>query len=226
MDINGVGFQSSPNAGLNGGVDLASTFDNFLLLLITQLQNQDPLSPIDTNQFTEQLVQFTNVEQAIKTNSKLDQLIALQGTNLLTGALDYIGKTVEIDSVVLNLSGDAVPITYDLAANAQEATIEILDETGKTVRTLAAETAVGRHELVWDGKDDFGNDLPDGLYGVVVSALDAEGQSIALTQGTIGRVTGIEVIDGEVILAVGELEVSLSRVRAVRTDDATASGAA
>ncbi|MHC4984186.1 MAG: flagellar hook assembly protein FlgD, partial [Planctomycetota bacterium] len=98
MDISTVGSAASSGAAVGGNVDLASTFNNFLLLLTTQLQYQDPLSPLDTNQFTEQLVQFTNVEQSIKTNSKLDQLIALQGANQLTAALDYIGKTVDVDS--------------------------------------------------------------------------------------------------------------------------------
>ena len=83
---------------VGGGVDLADTFDNFLVLLTTQLQNQDPLSPLDTNEFTQQLVEFTNVEQAIKTNDKLDQLVALQGAGILTGALDYIGKQVEFQT--------------------------------------------------------------------------------------------------------------------------------
>jgi flagellar basal-body rod modification protein FlgD len=226
MEINSASFTGSAGAAVGGSVDLASTFNNFLMLLTTQLQHQDPLSPLDTNQFTEQLVQFTNVEQAIRTNSKLDQLIALQGANQLTGALDYIGKTVEIDSVVLNLSDGAATMTYEMASNADETTIEIIDENGKTVRTLSGETAAGRHELVWDGKDDLGGDLPEGLYGFVVRAVDAEGGGIALRQGTVGRVTAIEVIGGEVALSMGPLQVSLGRVTAIRNDDGGATGPA
>ena len=218
MDINSVGSAGSSGATVGGGVDLASTFNNFLLLLTTQLQNQDPLSPLDTNQFTEQLVQFTNVEQSIKTNAKLDQLIALQGVNQLTGALDYVGRTVEVDSVVLDLSDGAATMTYDLASNAEEATIEIIDEDGNTVRTLTVEGTAGRHEVTWDGKDGSGDDLPEGLYGFVVKAVDSEGRTVPARQGTIGRVTAVEVIDGDITLSIGQLQVSIGRVTAIRED--------
>lgn len=218
MDVNTVGYTGSSGATVGGNVDLASTFDNFLLLLTTQLQNQDPLSPLDTNQFTEQLVQFTNVEQSIKTNAKLDQLIALQGANQLTGALDYVGRTVEVDSVVLDLSDGAATMTYDLASNAEQATIEIIDEDGNTVRTLTVEGTAGRHEATWDGKDGSGDDLPEGLYGFVVKAVDSEGRTVPARQGTIGRVTAIEVIDGDITLSIGRLQVSIGRVMAIRDD--------
>jgi flagellar basal-body rod modification protein FlgD len=222
MDINNVGFANSSGAAVGGGVDLASTFNNFLVLLTTQLQHQDPLSPLDTNQFTEQLVQFTNVEQAIKTNSKLDQLIALQGTNQLGAALDYIGKTVEVDSVVLDLNDGAATMTYELASNAEETTIEIIDESGNSVRTLTVDGTAGPHEVTWDGKDSAGEDLPDGLYGFVVKAVDGEGRTIPLRQGTVGRVTAIEVIDGDVTISIGRLQVSIGRVTAIRDDGAGA----
>lgn len=218
MDVSTVGYTGSSGATVGGGVDLASTFNNFLLLLTTQLQNQDPLSPLDTNQFTEQLVQFTNVEQSIKTNAKLDQLIALQGANHLTAAMGYIGKTVEVDSVVLDLSDGAATMTYDLASNAEETTIEIIDEAGNTVRTLTVEGTAGRHEVTWDGKDDSGDDLPEGLYGFVVKAVDSEGRTLPVRQGTIGRVTAIEVIDGDVTVSIGELQVSIGRITAIRDD--------
>ena len=159
MEVSNVASQTS-TGGLGGGVDLAETFDNFLVLLTTQLQNQDPLSPLDTNEFTQQLVEFTNVEQAIKTNDKLDQLIAMQGAGILTGALDYIGKEVEFAGAELNLADGEATVVYDLASNAQEITLEILDENGITVRTLTGPTDAGRHEIVWDGKDNFGNSLP------------------------------------------------------------------
>jgi flagellar basal-body rod modification protein FlgD len=218
MDVNTVGYTGSSGATVGGGVDLASTFNNFLLLLTTQLKNQDPLSPLDTNQFTEQLVQFTNVEQSIKANAKLDQLIALQGANHLTAAMDYIGKTVEVDSVVLDLSDGAATMTYDLASNAEETTIEIIDEAGNTVRTLTVEGTAGRHEATWDGKDNSGADLPDGLYGFVVKAVDSEGRTLPVRQGTIGRVTAIEVIDGDVTVSIGQLQVSIGRITAIRDD--------
>ncbi len=197
---------------------LAENFDNFLLLLTTQLEYQDPLEPLDTNQFTEQLVQFTNVEQAIETNSKLDELISLQGTNQLTAALDYIGKTVQADGSQVALSGGTGRVTYSLAENAQTVVIRITDATGQTVRTVEGPSGAGSHDLVWNGTDDQGNVLPNGTYGVTVAAADAQGGAVAVTQGTVGRVTGIQLENGEVILSLGDLEVPASRVISVRSE--------
>ncbi len=219
MEINGVPVQPVSGAGQTGAVDVADTFDSFLVLLTTQLQYQDPLSPLDTNQFTEQLVQFSSVEQSIKTNSKLDELIALQGNSQLTGALGYIGKTVAADSPGLHLSGGSAGLTYDLSANADQTTIEILDPSGRTVRTLSGASAAGHHELLWDGKDNLGNDLPDGLYSARVSATDGNGASLLAAQGTIGRVTGIELENGEVVLSIGPLKVTLGQVTAIRDNE-------
>lgn len=218
MEINGVPVQPVSGTAETSAVDFADTFDNFLVLLTTQLQYQDPLSPLDTNQFTEQLVQFSSVEQAIKTNSKLDELIGLQGNGQLTGALDYIGKTVAIEGPGLYLTGGSAGITYALSANADQTTIEILDQSGRVVRTLSGANSAGRHELVWDGKDDLGNDLPDGLYGARISALDREGTNLLAAQGTFGRVTGIELEDGEVVLSIGPLKATLGQVTAIKDD--------
>ena len=218
MEISNVSSPTSAG-GLGGSVDLAETFDNFLVLLTTQLQNQDPLSPLDTNEFTQQLVEFTNVEQAIKTNDKLDQLIAMQGAGILTGALDYIGKEVEFGSTQFNLADGEATIVYDLAANAQETVIEIRDENGIVVRTLTGQTDAGKHEIVWDGEDEFGNTLAEGTYEFEVTALDADGQPVTLSQGTIGTVTGVDVVDGIIMLSVGDLSVSLSQITSVGSQD-------
>ena len=218
MEISNATSQKS-TGGLGGAVDLAETFDNFLVLLTAQLQNQDPLSPLDTNEFTQQLVEFTNVEQSIKTNDKLDQLIAMQGAGILTGALDYIGKQVEFGGTELSLANGEATVVYDLASNAQETIIEIRDENGFTVRRLSGPTDAGRQEIVWDGKDGLGNTLADGTYEFEVTALDAEGQPVSLRQGAIGRVTGVEVIDGIIMLSVGDLSVSLSQITSVRSPD-------
>lgn len=202
----------------NSQTQLAENFDNFLLLLTTQLQYQDPLEPLDTNQFTEQLVQFTNVEQAIETNNKLDELISLQGTNQLTAALDYIGKTVQADGTQVALSGGFGRITYSLAENANKTTIRIADANGQTVRTVEGPTGAGSHDLTWNGLDNNGQPLADGTYRVTVTATDAQGGAIEVTQGTVGKVTGIRLEDGEVILSLGDLEISASKVVSVRSE--------
>ena len=195
---------------------MAETFDTFLTLLTTQLQYQDPLDPMDTNEFTSQLVEFTGVEQAISTNKKLEQLISLQTDLQLNNAVGYIGKTVSADSIIAMLQNGESTITYDLGANAAQTNILIIDELGNTVRTLPGETTFGHHELVWDGLDDDGDPLPDGLYGFLVTSIDGEGNPVPLVQGTAGQVTGAKLVDGEVVLEIGELEIALTEVLAIK----------
>lgn len=211
--VNGVAFKESGNAGsITDGASLAETFDTFLTLLTTQLQYQDPLDPMDTNEFTSQLVEFSSVEQAISTNQKLDELLALQNGMQLNDAVNYIGKTVGADGIILMLQDGQSTITYDLGANAADANILVIDEQGNTVRTLEADTGVGHHEVVWDGLDDDGQLLEDGLYGFLVTAIDSGDNPVPLVQGTAGQVTGVKLVDGEVILEIDELEVALSEV--------------
>ena len=112
--VNGVPFKEADSSSITNGSSLAETFDTFLTLLTTQLQYQDPLDPMDTNEFTSQLVEFTGVEQAISTNKKLDSLISLQTDMQLNNAVGYIGKTVSADSIMLMLQDGQSTITYDL----------------------------------------------------------------------------------------------------------------
>jgi flagellar basal-body rod modification protein FlgD len=213
--VNGVPFKSSTTGSITSGSSLAETFDTFLTLLTTQLQHQDPLDPMDTNEFTSQLVEFTNVEQALRTNDKLDDLIALQTDMQLNDAVGYIDKKVGADGIILMLQDGESTITYDLGANAAEANILIIDEQGNTVRTIEADTEVGHHEVVWDGLDDDGEPLDDGLYGFLVTAIDGDKKPVPLVQGTIGKVTGVKLVDGTVTLEVGELEIALNDVLSI-----------
>ena len=203
--------QTQGELGVNGA-SLADTFDNFLLLLTTQLENQDPLSPMDTNQFTEQLVAFSGVEQAIKTNERLDNLIALQQGNQLTAAAGFVGRTVEAEAGQIALVDGAATVSYALAASSAETEISIVDRSGIVVRTLPGETATGLHRYTWDGTDNFGNPLPDGIYGVAVTAVDSGGDRRAIGTGTVGRVTGVEIVNGEATLSISGLKVPLSQV--------------
>ncbi len=214
MEINNVAFKE-PNSSGVASLSLGETFDTFLALLTSQLQNQDPLDPLDSNQFTEQLVQFSGVEQSINTNNKLDQLIALQSGNQINSAVSYIGKTVEVIGDQLWLEDGAAAISYGLDGNAAETVITIVDETGTTVRTFTGETAAGRHELVWDGRDSTGDPLPEGVYGFTVTAVDSDQNTVATLTGSTGRVTGIEIVDGLITLKIGDLGVPVDRIFAV-----------
>ena len=216
MEVNGVSFKEPTNGSTNSAQGLAETFDTFLALLTTQLQNQDPLDPLKSEEFTQQLVAFSGVEQSINTNQKLDEMIQLQTGNQLNSAVSYIGKTVEVVSDKLLLKDGASAITYGLDGKASQTKITILDEGGNVVRTIDGETDSGRHEFVWDGLDNNGNTVVDGVYNFTVIAVDSEDNTVNTVTAAVGVVTGIEAVDGNVTLNIGELGATLDTIFAVR----------
>ncbi|WP_085900811.1 flagellar hook assembly protein FlgD [Kiloniella majae] len=223
--VNGVQYQDSSGSGsLTGGQSINDTFDMFLKLLTTQLKNQDPLEPTDNTEFVNQLTQFTQTEAGLNTNKKLDSLIALQSNTQLTSALDYVGKEVKADSIVLSLGDSGADAIYGLTANAATTEIKILNSEGKTVRTLQGQTSAGQHEIHWDGKDDNGNDMEKGIYAFSVVAKDSQEKVIQTAQGIQGTVTGVQMSNGSVILNIGEIEAPLNSVQAVIQKQSTTGG--
>jgi len=221
MEINGVSFKD-PSSG--GGSDVASstladTFDTFLTLLTTQLQNQDPLDPMKSEQFTSQLVQFAGVEQSINTNKKLEQLIELQTSSQLNTAVSYIGRIVEVVADELLLDNGAAKISYGLDHNAETTVITIVDLNGNAIRTINGEIAAGRHEFDWDGRDADGNVLTDGVYGFNVVAVDGDDETVDTVSASLGRVTGVEIVDDALWLNIGEMGVPFDSLFAVREDE-------
>jgi flagellar basal-body rod modification protein FlgD len=219
MEVNGTG-QPSPTSSGQEKTSLSSlteNFDNFLLLLTQQLKHQDPLSPLDTNQFTEQLVQFAGVEQSISTNNKLDQLIAFNSNNQAISALAFLNTTVEVDSDKIWLAeGGESEILYGLPQNAADTTITILDASGKPVRVESGSTTVGEHSFVWDGTDNDGVALPEGVYSIQITAVDSKGESVEVGTGTVGMVEGVQMRNGQLMLTIGDLEVPANSVLGVR----------
>ena len=214
--VNGVPFAPDARSGLSTGASLIETFDTFLKLLTTQLQNQDPLEPTSADRFTEQLVQFSGVEQSILTNQRLEELINLQGGNLLTDAVDYIGRDVTADSLLLPLQDGRATLNYELASNAESVSVQIINSSGQTIRTLTGPTTTGAHEIEWDGTDANGAQLADGTYGFLVGATDVGSNPISLVQGIRGQVTGVALDGNEVVLSLGSLELPLGDVLNVR----------
>ncbi len=220
MEINGVAFKDPENGGTKADAAmLADTFDTFLALLTTQLKNQDPLDPMKSAEFTSQLVQFAGVEQSINTNKKLDQLVQLQVSNQLNSAVAFIGKTVEVISDLLLLDDGAAKISYGLDRNATQTIISITDQNGRAVRSVQGETAAGRHEFEWDGRDSNGDEVPDGVYGFTVVATDTDEEKIDTIAASFGRVTGVEVVENAPRLNIGELGVPFDAVFAVRENE-------
>lgn len=201
----------------SSGQSLAANFDNFLNLLTTQLQNQDPLAPMDANSFTAQLVQFASVEQAIQTNGKLAELGAAVHSSATAAAIGLLGQEVSAttDQIALPGGGAAV-IRYRLADPAAEVRVSVLDGHGRSVRTLAGSTGAGENLLPWDGTDATGRRLPAGSYTVRIEAARTDGTAAGLEQFVTGKVQAIEPQGGTLNLVIDGATVPMSTVRLVR----------
>src|ERR1700722_2417147 len=163
-----TGSSSSSSSGLSNV--LGSNFNTFLTLLTTQLQNQDPTSPLDTNQFTSQLVQFSQVEQAINTNTNLQALINIQEGEQSVAALPLVGQTVEYAYNPGPLASGQAEFGYNLPSTAASATMTISDAAGNIVFQGPASTDPGDHTFTWNGTGSDGSQEPDGVYTFNVSA--------------------------------------------------------
>lgn len=214
---------TTASASTQSATQLNQDFDDFLLLLTTQLQNQDPLSPMDTNEFTNQLVQFSGVEQQIKTNSNLENLLAMQTLNMTALGVSFIGKTVEVtgDTFAVTPGADTT-MSYVMPDDASTATITIKDEDGDVVYSTDAEKSAGRHDFTWNGIDKNGNAVGAGKYTVTVTALDAEAQSLSVTTSVPGYVSGLESDDsGNLMLVINGEKVALTEVRKISLPEGT-----
>ncbi len=201
---------------------LEDDLNRFLNLLVTQLKNQDPLDPLDANEFTSQLVQFASVEQQIYSNANLEKLVNLQQTSQTAFMVDYIGKTVETLGDQVMLQDGMAEFNYILDNNAATVQVSIMDSAGRAVFTTEGATTAGKHNLLWDGIDKNGAQLADGAYRVVIAAKDREGALLDVEQTTVGRVVGAGNDDGEPYLFVGEILTPLDQVISVRETPKTA----
>lgn len=220
-DISSITGYASNNAQTNASSQqLSADMNTFLQLLTTQLQYQDPLDPMDTAEFTNQLVQYSSVEQAIQTNSKLDTLLQLNVSNLGAQAVSYIGKTVQVLGDVMPLENGKAKAAYTLDKDVESVTITVKDMNGKVVYSETGETGKGTHEFTWDGKDSNGNQLPDGAYQIVVGTKVASGETQAnVTTTVFGRVTGIASDDKNVYVGLGDAVTAyLGDILTIRED--------
>ena len=194
---------------------IADDFDTFLKILTTQLQNQNPLEPLDTNQFTEQLVQFSSVEQEIKTNRNLEQLIALSGANAFTGVVSYIGKEVTAEGAATNLKDGEASWSFNLTKDAPGTKITIRNSVGTIVKTDSVDGKFGANAFEWDGRSDAGNAVPEGLYSITVEAKDADDNFVQATTTVKGIVKGVDLTANEPLLEVNGTTIKLSSVKAI-----------
>lgn len=209
-----VASAATAGTATNPLLKLSNNFNDFLTLLTTQLKNQDPTTPMDTNTFTTELVQFTSVEQQISTNSNLTQLIqATQGSEVIQ-ATAVVGKSVTVASPNIALQNGAGALSYN-TTTAEPVAITITNAAGATVNTISAISAAGTNSWKWDGTDSTGATLPDGSYGVAISGTNAAGATAAVPFSVIGTTTGVTNANGVVSIQLGAVSVPFSSVQSV-----------
>ena len=187
--------------------------NRFLTLLVTQLKHQDPL---DSNEFTSQLVQFASIEQQILQNANLEKLLNLQESSQVGSMVDFLGTTVEVEGRKFPLRDGEAAFTYTLPSNAASSTITITNSSGLAVFITDAQTSAGKHAFTWDGKANNGQQQPDGTYTVLVSSLDPLNDLLSVEHTVFGQVTGAGVDDGEVTLFLGDVEVGMEKILTVK----------
>ena len=196
---------------------LAGNFDTFLQLLTTQLQNQDPLDPLDTNQFTQQLVEFASVEQQVNMNTNLQTLITLQQTTEATSALQFLGSTVTATGNTATLSNaTGSPATWSLnAAAPATANITITNSSGQTAFTGTTTLNAGTQTFSWSGQGNSSVIWPDGNYTMTISATGANGQPVTVSTQVQGVVTGVNLSQNPPLLTVGGQNIALSQIQSI-----------
>jgi flagellar basal-body rod modification protein FlgD len=215
MSVGATGQAAGSANGVlsTSNAQVQSEFNTFLTLLTTELKNQDPSSPLDTNQFTTQLVQFSQLEQTLNTNSNLQTLINGQQVNQMATAIGYIGKSVEASGGNFTLDGtNSDPLNYTLASDAKSVTINVLNAAGQTIAQMPGSTDAGANTLDYNGTYPGQPTLPAGQYSFSVTALDANGTAIQATTVTTGTVTGVDSSNGTVELHLGNVVIPESSV--------------
>jgi flagellar basal-body rod modification protein FlgD len=191
------------------------------------LQNQNPLEPLDTNQFTQQLVQFAQVEQQLRSNDQLETLVALQKSTQASAALDFVGKTVVISGATTHLGADGTTVWTFSSPKPASATVTIKDSTGQTAFSSNYAINSGRQDFVWDGRGTNGQRWPAGNYTMSITAKDANGQTVAITTDVQGIVDSADLSQTPPVLSIGQLTFTLDQIkRVVRPVSDAASAAA
>ena len=203
-----------PTTAAANKASLAGNFDTFLRILTTQLKNQNPLDPLDTNQFTQQLVQFAGVEQQINMNQQLTTLVALQKATQTTSAMSFLGSTATVDGTTTKLTNGAASWSFAVD-KPSTATINIKSSNGALAYSGSYPLTPGAQNFNWDGRGNNGVKWPDGDYTMTVTAKDASGATVAVSTEIRGTVDSVDLTQNPPVLKIGGQSFSLDRIKQV-----------
>jgi len=206
---------SSSSANALASQQIAGNFQSFLTLLTTQLKNQNPLDPLDTNQFTQQLVEFAGVQQQLNTNSSLSTLVSLQQTAQSTQALGFVGKTAVVDGSTTALTNSSA--TWELSVPKNSTVkVSITSSTGQTVFAGSYSVTAGNNQpFTWDGKGTDGTQYPDGQYKMTATAADSSGNSVAVATEVQGVVSSVDLTQTPPLLSINGQTYTVSQIKSI-----------
>ena len=192
---------------------IADNFQTFLTLLTTQLQHQNPMDPLDTNQFTQQLVQFAGIEQQLKSNEQLKSLVEIEKSAQATQALVYVGSNVAVDGSKAQFDKSA---TWNFHSDKNtSATITIKNSAGQTAYTGNFSLKEGNSSFVWDGKGNDGVQWPAGTYTLTATGKDSSGNNVAISTEVQGIVDSVDLTASPPLLSIGGQTYTTDKIKRV-----------
>ncbi len=211
--VSGTTTNTSSSTTTSATTGIADNFQTFLTLLTTQLQNQNPLDPLDTNQFTQQLVQFAGVEQQLKQNDQLKSLVEMQKATQATQALVYVGNNVAVDGSTAQFNTSA---TWNLLASKDTtAQVNITNAAGSVVYSGNFAIKQGNASFVWDGKGNDGAQYPAGSYTLSATGKDANGQDVAISTEVQGVVDSVDLSASPALLSINGANYTVDKIKRV-----------
>ena len=206
---------SAKAANLLSSSQIAGNFQSFLQLLTTQLKNQNPLSPLDTNQFTQQLVEFAGVQQQLNTNDSLATLVSLQQTAQSTQALGFVGKTAVVNGSTAALTNSTATWQLSIPANST-VSVSIASSTGQTVFTGSYAVNAGNNQpFTWNGNGNDGTQLPDGNYTMTATAKDASNNIVAVSTQIQGVISSVDLTQSPPLLSIDGQTYTVNQIKSI-----------
>jgi flagellar basal-body rod modification protein FlgD len=203
-----------PSNTVGASKSLGETYDNFLLMLTTQLKNQDPLNPMESKEFTSQLIQMSTAEQAIAQTARIEDMMKLMQASTINTALNYIGLSVDYLGDTFGYNGKTPSeMSYVLPEASANTQISVLNAEGNVVFSTEGSKAAGVHKFIWDGKDNGGNPQKPGYYTIKVGAQTADNKVIKTATVVPGTVQGVETDKGQVFLVIDGQPVTIDEVK-------------
>jgi flagellar basal-body rod modification protein FlgD len=206
---------TASSVGTSALQSLGSNFNDFLNLLMTQVQNQDPTQPMDSSQFTTELVQFTGVQQQVATNTSLNQLISMQQTSQVLQSSSLVGHVATVSSNEIALQSGTGTLTFNGTAG-QTVAVSVVNASGQPIQDATVTAVGGANSWTWNGTDNNGNPVPDGAYRVAVETEPAGGgAAVAIPFSVVGTATGVSTSGSTTMLNLGLLQVPLSAMESI-----------